>query len=258
MHTMKILYFTSTGNSLYVARCIGGELLSIPQLIRSSIYTIEDEAVGIVCPTYFGRVPKIVKRFLQKAVIKTDYLFYIGTYGFAAGYTPTAFAELVTPLGLHVNYAQIIKMVDNSLPTFDMDKQKATAYKKDIDGQIARIKADIEARRNIVPKAGFFDRLGMKLNDALAPKQMAGTIAQQIFVITDACTLCGTCSRVCPVSNISIDGKVMFGDQCERCYACVQNCPQKALRLKSEANPNARFRNEHVTLADIIKSNQQK
>ena len=57
---MKILYFTSTGNSLYVARCIGGEQLSIPQLIKSGTYAIEDDAVGIVCPTYFGRVPKIV------------------------------------------------------------------------------------------------------------------------------------------------------------------------------------------------------
>ena len=30
---MKICYFTATGNCLYVAKQIGGELLSIPQLI---------------------------------------------------------------------------------------------------------------------------------------------------------------------------------------------------------------------------------
>lgn len=47
---MKILYFTATGNSLYVARQIGGELLSIPQLIREESCEVRDTAVGIVCP----------------------------------------------------------------------------------------------------------------------------------------------------------------------------------------------------------------
>lgn len=254
---MKTLYFTATGNSLYVARCIGGELLSIPQLIKEGNFDIEDDAVGIVCPAYFGRAPKIVKRFLERANIKTDYLFYIATYGMSAGYAPTAFTELLAPRRLKLNYAAIIKMVDNSLPTFDMDKQKASAYKKDIDGQIARAKAVIKARKNEVHKASFVDKLGIKLNDALAPKQMVDTIAQQIFKVTDACVLCGTCVKVCPMGNVTIAEKVTFGSRCERCYACIQNCPRKALHLKKEANPNARFRNEHVSLADIIQSNNQ-
>lgn len=31
---MKIFYFTGTGNSLYVAQQLGGELLSIPQVMK--------------------------------------------------------------------------------------------------------------------------------------------------------------------------------------------------------------------------------
>ncbi len=31
---MKILYFSATGNSLYVAKCLGGELLSILQMVK--------------------------------------------------------------------------------------------------------------------------------------------------------------------------------------------------------------------------------
>ncbi len=49
---MKTLYFTGTGNCLHVARQIGGELLSIPKLMKEEVIEIEDDAVGIVCPIY--------------------------------------------------------------------------------------------------------------------------------------------------------------------------------------------------------------
>lgn len=43
---MKIFYFTGTGNSLYVAQQLGGELLSIPQVMKDDRIEIQDEAVG--------------------------------------------------------------------------------------------------------------------------------------------------------------------------------------------------------------------
>lgn len=54
---MKVLYFTSTGNNLYIAESLGGELLSIPQLIKKEEYEIKDEVVGIIFPVYYGSVP---------------------------------------------------------------------------------------------------------------------------------------------------------------------------------------------------------
>jgi len=36
---------------------------------------------------------------------------------------------------------------------------------------------------------------------------------------------------------------------------CLYNCPQKAIHLKKEAS-EARFRNENVSLADIIAANE--
>ena len=54
---MKVLYFTGTGNSLYVAKRIGGELLSIPKLMKEEQFIIEDDIVGIICPVYGFAVP---------------------------------------------------------------------------------------------------------------------------------------------------------------------------------------------------------
>lgn len=53
---MTICYFTATGNCLYVARCIGGTLISIPQLMKEDQIKISDEAVGVVCPCYAGEM----------------------------------------------------------------------------------------------------------------------------------------------------------------------------------------------------------
>lgn len=40
--------------------------------------------------------------------------------------------------------------------------------------------------------------------------------------------------------------------------ACAHACPQKAIALTvPEKNPNARYRNEHVSLQEIIRANHQ-
>ena len=78
---MKIFYYTATGNCLDVAKRIGGELYSIPQLLKENKLEFEDEAIGIICPTYMWSIPRIVVEFLEKAKFKTNYFFAVVTYG---------------------------------------------------------------------------------------------------------------------------------------------------------------------------------
>lgn len=40
---MKTFYFTATGNSLYIAKRIGGELYSLPQMMKEGKNEFEDE-----------------------------------------------------------------------------------------------------------------------------------------------------------------------------------------------------------------------
>jgi UDP-N-acetylglucosamine enolpyruvyl transferase len=46
---------------------------------------------------------------------------------------------------------------------------------------------------------------------------------------------------------------------CADCYACVHACPKRAIRFVNfdEPNPDVRYRNPHVTLADLVKANNQ-
>ena len=80
-----ILYFSATGNCKYVASRLSGhfeqEMLSITECIRENKYSFEDEMIGVISPAYFWGLPSIVKEFLEKASFKTDYLYFISTYG---------------------------------------------------------------------------------------------------------------------------------------------------------------------------------
>lgn len=45
---------------------------------------------------------------------------------------------------------------------------------------------------------------------------------------------------------------------CQTCLACVHACPRKAIGLTvPEKNPQARYRNEHVSLEELMQANSQ-
>lgn len=76
-----IFYFSATGNSMYVARQIEKEPISIPQAIHHKDQEYIADGIGIVAPVYGHELPPMVKEFMRKAKFKTDYFYMILTYG---------------------------------------------------------------------------------------------------------------------------------------------------------------------------------
>ena len=252
---MTICYFTASGNCLYVAKKIGGTLLSIPQLMRKECIELSDEAVGIVCPVYAVEMPMMVRKFIDRAKITTDYFFFVYTYGmgYAEAFSHAKIAA--DKAGLQLKYVNAIQMVDNYLPIFDMQEQMETLAQKDVEGQIARLCKDISMRKTIEidvtdEKRAVMEKYKKELAEPILRKDTALG-----YIVNEKCVRCGICAKVCPANNITVtDTGVEFAEHCEVCYACLHNCPKNAIHLKKEAN-TVRFRNEHVTLADIIKAN---
>ena len=251
---MKVCYFTATGNCLYVAERIGGELLSIPQLMKQNMVEITDDAVGVVCPVYAGEMPMMVREFLSKARICTDYFFFIYTYG--SGYGEAyAHAELAAvTAGLKLSYINAVIMVDNYLPAFEMREQMDTLPQKDVEGQLKKICQDISERKErtvtITPEnKARMDFYRKRLAIPILRRDTA-----QSYIVTDDCNKCGVCAKVCPADNIMVTDQATFFDHCEVCYACLHNCPQNAIHMETEKSA-VRFRNGHVSLQDIIRAN---
>ena len=252
---MKTCYFTATGNCLYVARRIGGDLLSIPQLMRQDNFLIEDDAVGIVAPVYAVEMPMMVKAFLERAKIRADYFFFIYTYGMGYAEAFTHVDVAARRAGLTLSYINAIQMVDNYIPYFDMQEQIDTLPEKDVEGQIARVVRDIAERRLRqvrVTQKNLDEMVRWTRNHAAGILKKDTALS---YTVNDDCIRCGICAKVCPADNIAVtDDGVRFSGRCEVCYACLHNCPQTAIHMPVEAGA-VRFRNEHVTVADIVRAN---
>ncbi|MEE8717149.1 MAG: EFR1 family ferrodoxin [Coriobacteriales bacterium] len=253
-----VFYFTATGNSLHVARSLDKSAVSIPQALKGSSLEFSDETIGVVSPIYGGQLPYMVRDFLSRAKLHCEYLYVVLTYGMSPNVSSEIVAELAREHGLDVQYFNTVRMVDNYLPAFDMAEQRR--MDKGEEEQIASIRADVEARRRWWQRATPADREVYKTYQALVREHPDQSWESLSFHADDSCVGCGVCVSVCPGGCIRMKGSRPSFDSagCQKCLACVQNCPRRAIRMSlPEPNRDARYRNPHVTLEDLIAANSQ-
>ena len=267
-----ILYFTGTGNCLYVARQLAGknsELLSIPQLMKQNEIVIEADEIGLVYPIYGHMPPNMVRQFIKKAKLKADYKFAVLTYGNRKCSAVEIWDEISRKAGVPFDYINTLIMEDNWLPNFDMNEQ--ILIDKHIPENLDKINADISAQKKWHEPVTDEERAqhqGFMRFTGMDPETGFMLQSENYFAVTDACIGCGACVTVCPKGNYRLTSQgVKTEGNCEFCFACIQNCPQKAIQFvknekdpllrNGEVNPNARYRNEHISLMDIKKSNSQ-
>lgn len=218
---MKIFYFTGCGNSLSVAKALGGEIINIAKVKTGAF---KDEAVGFVFPVYCYDIPPLVKNFIQNSSFEAGYFFAVGTCGSTAGRSFLTINGLLKQKGKTLDYSKKIVLPDTCIifktaeetkkVLLAKEKETVEAFKKDIEN---RVKTPVfcDSKMRINRPAWFF------------MKKIAGLDRKKAG---ESCVSCGLCSRVCPMQNIKIEnGKPSFGKVCENCFACIQRCPSRAI-----------------------------
>lgn len=255
-----VLYFTGTGNSLYVAKRLDNIRLSIPQIIHDTQKIYTADRIGIVCPVYGHEMPGLVKEFIKKAEFRTDYFYLVLTYGRVHGGAAELADTYLKECGIEASYINTIMMVDNYLPSFDMNEQLAIDAGKKVDEHITEIKSDIDSKKHWKQDITQADREWHQKFLAMC-KQNPIDVKKGIFRVSDRCIGCGICMQVCPTGSIEvIKQHAVYKDtsRCQMCLACVQHCPENAIRLTiPEKNPDARYHNGNIRLSEIVESNNQ-
>jgi len=249
---MIVLYFTATGNNLYVAKRIGGKYYSIPKLIKENKYDFEDDKIGIVFPTYNLGVPKIVEEFLNKAKLKSKYIFAVTSYGAFSGGTAKHVLDIGERNGIQFSYVNEILMIDNYIPVFDIDKEREKEPKKKIEQNLEKIVKDIEDGKQYIKKHAPIRKLIEKLIVIYNSKNQESL--EKNFYVEGECNKCKICEKVCPVDNIEVGIQPYFNNNCQNCLACINHCPQNIIRFLGEKS-EARFINQNVKLKEIIEAN---
>lgn len=251
-----IFYFTGTGNSLYAAKILDENIVSIPQVLNSDSMIFEAKKIGIVCPVYGHEIPKMVKEFIKKSHFKTTYLYVVLTYGKRHANAVELVENVLKESDKKADYIATLNMVDNFLPVFDMNEEMS--IDKEVEKQLAKIKADVQSETHQIENVLPLDRAIHKMY--LAFVKNAPETVWADFSVTDDCVGCGICTKVCPANCIHLkDQKAVHkSENCQACFACIHACPKFAIKMNiPEKNPDARYRNKHISLCEIVSANNQ-
>jgi ferredoxin len=245
-----IFYFSGTGNSLKVAKDIADTIQDCELISMGKPHKLSGtyERIGIVYPVYMAGMPVVVERFvkaLDLSANKNSFIFAVCTSGAMAGGI-SKINKIISDKGGKLSYCENIKCFANYVGMYAMGSEaanKATAQ-SEATKQVAK---DIQ---NFVVKTPFknspLDLIHNAMKNSLAKKD-------KDFNVNEACNGCTTCSKVCPVGNIKMQGgKPIFLHHCEQCMACIQWCPKQAINVKDKTQARGRYHHPDITLADMI------
>jgi ferredoxin len=251
-----IYFFTGTGNSLAVARKVAGvlggcELVPIASLDKmpEKIIPVADR-VGIVSPVYDAGLPVIVAKFVKRLDLAgAGYAFGIVTMG---GIGVSALHQLngilVQNGGKKLDAAFAVRMPGNFPPIGKSRMvESANPVFAAADVRLTEIAGSIDKGLAVPPGYSPVSAL-MKCLTYEGFSRHVHNIDNN-FSVSAACTSCGTCAKVCPVGNITMEnGRPIYSHRCECCCACLHFCPVQAIDLNVMLGTKGRGRYRHPDL----------
>lgn len=242
-----ILYFSGTGNSLYIAKrikdAISGDILFIPNYTGNGS---EFDKIIIVTPVYSFGMPKHVYELIPR-LDKLKEVIIIQNFGGMACGADFLMCEYCMKIGVNLQSIYLMQMPENYTTTFTVPKFYITKVLKNAEKRLDKIILDIKNSCYTIPSK-------KKTMEAMFLKNFSNWYKlAKGFTVNNDCIQCGKCVSNCPVNNISLDsGKVEFADSCVACLACYHRCPQKAIAYKNH-NKQDRYTNPNINEADIGK-----
>lgn len=243
-----VFYFSGTGNSYYIAekiaQALGEKLISIAELIRNNIYTVQvrpEENIGFVYPVHACAPPDIVTDFIKKVEFKNykgNYMYSVYNCAGRAEYTSRIIKEACLKRGFEIQGFYEILMPGNYVTVKKhLPEEKVKRYLAEADGRILEIVKAISDKTNNYKKEKHSFLLSYVLHKlAVMEKEVEFTVGEQ-------CKGCGQCVRICSMKAISLKEGRPIRDmkKCTFCLGCVNVCPTQALQVGKKTIGNPRY-----------------
>lgn len=265
-----IFYFSGTGNSLAVAKGLAKELgecklISMSKSLKSQEFNFESKKLGFIFPNYFGKVPKLVNRFIEKVNIKdVKYVFSLVTAGGITGVVFRHLNSILQKKNWNINLYSGIVLPGNYIIAFYY--AMTNGNEKEKDNMFAHAKIKIKKLADIINN----DKNSIENSDNPFMAAITGLfnipnnlskieIWDKNYNVDEKCNSCEICVKICPVSNIQlIEKRPHWQNNCQMCMACIQNCPQQAIQYKNQTREKLRYRHPEVTVNELINGPQLK
>jgi ferredoxin len=230
------------------------KIAPIGELLSSKLIPEEYEWVGFVAPSYYSHVPTFVEACMSDIVYtKEQKIFLIVGCGGNRGRSIQDMRKHVHNSKKEVNLEYMITLPGNyilSYGAFPIWYQKLCI--KLSHRKIGKIVEDIKnnrARKNLDNGIFYKEKYERALQESISKFPATG----KQYNVSDQCSLCGACTKLCPVGNISmVNGKVEFGDKCNQCMGCIQWCPNHAIDYQEKAQKRKHYYHLGVKRSDLF------
>ncbi len=257
MTSVRIYWFSGTGNSLWAAKRLaaalsGAELRPLAvELKRTPVDEPPPTLVGLVFPVYAWGPPRAVARFLAR-VPAAPRIFAVALCAGMAGGALGAVRASLQSRGLDLAAGYVLKPTPSNYPPLGGAPAPAKAAAK-----LAQAEPRLQtiAARLVAGQTGDYEENGLvgavgRLISRFSLPHFAA--ADKHFRADEKCTSCGLCAKLCPVGNIEMaSGRPRWKGDCEQCFACFHWCPAQAVQFGRSAGQH-RYHHPEIRSEEML------
>ncbi len=246
---IKIIYFSGTGNTAYIAGLIESRLKERDAVVECSpIEKMEPsgfevpEMFYLGFPVYACDMPGFVREFIEALPDgKGAKVKLFCTKAWFSGKAAARAARLLNARGYDVLSSVEYKMPgSDGLAFLKKDGRAAKRLLDNFPGDFSGLAGFIDGSGNGLKKSGTIGLGSLFLGGLM--KLMEGGLRKKYYA-DSSCIHCGKCASVCPVGNISVSSEtVTFGDECILCMRCVHQCPTEAIQIGKSTVGRLRYK----------------